>query len=198
MTSQTVELPRRSTVETGLEEGTQTPQRPAAGGTKKSGNGAQQTTVKHVPAGSGPAFWGPGERMTFLATGEDTGGALFLAEIEVAPGGGTLPHIHSREDEAFHVLEGSLTIHVGGNTITASAGDFAFLPRGIAHSFKNTSDGCAKAQVLTTPAGLEVFFAEVFDPATDRLARPPAQSKDLISRAMAAAPKYGLELLPPA
>ena len=108
--------------------------------------------------------------MTFLATGEETGGAFFLAEIEVAPGGGTPPHIHHREDEAFHMLEGSLTIQVGGNTITASAGDFAFLPRGIAHSFKNTGDGCAKALVLTTPAGLEGFFAEVFDPATDRFA----------------------------
>jgi quercetin dioxygenase-like cupin family protein len=136
--------------------------------------------------------------MTFLATGEETGGAFFLAEIEVAPGGGTPPHIHDREDEAFHLLEGSLTIQVGANTITASAGDFAFLPRGIAHSFRNTGDGCAKALVLTTPAGLEGFFAEVFDPATDRLATPPPQSKDLIPRALAAAPKYGLKLLPPA
>ena len=161
-------------------------------------HGAQPNLVRHVPAGTGPAYWGPGERMTFLATGEETGGAFFLAEIEVAPGGGTPPHIHHREDEAFHMLEGSLTIQVGGNTITASAGDFAFLPRGIAHSFKNTGDGCAKALVLTTPAGLEGFFAEVFDPATDRFATPPAQSKDLIPRALAAAPKYGLELLPPA
>ena len=71
--------------------------------------------------------------MTFLITGEETGGALFLAEISVAPGGGTPPHIHSREDESFQMLEGTLTVQVGGDTITASAGDFAFLPRGIAH-----------------------------------------------------------------
>ena len=161
-------------------------------------HGAQPNLVRHVPAETGPAYWGPGERMTFLATGEETGGAFFLAEIEVAPGGGTPPHIHHREDEAFHMLEGSLTFQVGGNTITASAGDFAFLPRGIAHSFKNIGDGCAKALVLTTPAGLESFFAEVFDHATDRLTTPPPQSKDLIPRALAAAPKYGLELLPPA
>ena len=97
--------------------------------------------VKHVPAGTGPAYWGPGELMTFLITGEETGGAFFMAEISVAPGGGTPPHIHHREDESFHMLEGTLTIQVGGDTITASAGDFAFLPRGIAHSFKNTGDG---------------------------------------------------------
>src|SRR5262250_3121093 len=99
--------------------------------------------AKHVPAESGTAYWGPGELMTFLITGEESSGAIFMSEISVAPGGGTPPHIHHREDEAFRILEGTLTIQVGGDTITASAGDFAFLPRGIAHSFKNTGDGYA-------------------------------------------------------
>ncbi len=56
----------------------------------------------------------------------------------------------------------------------------------------------AKALVLITPAGLEGFFAEVFEPAVDRSATPPPASKELIGRALAAAPRYGLELLPPA
>ncbi len=159
---------------------------------------AQPNQAKHVPAGAGAAYWGPGELMTFLITGEETGGAFFMAELSVAPGGGTPPHIHSREDEAFRLLEGSLTIQVGGDTITASAGDFAFLPRGIAHSFKNTGDGCAKALVLITPAGLEGFFKEVFEPATDRSAAFPVAMEGLIGRALAAAPRYGMELLPPA
>ncbi len=193
MTTQIAEVLGRSPVEAKLEDAQQ-----HDAGAKRSTNGSQQYLARHVPAGTGTAYWGPGERMTFLATSEETGGAFFLAEVEVAPGGGTPSHIHRREDEAFHLLEGSLTIQVGGNTITASAGDFAFLPRGIAHSFKNTGAGSARALVLTTPAGLEGFFAEVFDPATDRVATPPSQSKDLITRALAAAPKYGLELLPPA
>jgi quercetin dioxygenase-like cupin family protein len=96
--------------------------------------------AKHVPAGTGTAYRGPGELMTFLITSEESGGAIFMSEISVAPGGGTSAHIHHHEDEAFRLLEGTLTIHVGGDTITASAGDFAFLPRGIAHSFKNAGD----------------------------------------------------------
>jgi quercetin dioxygenase-like cupin family protein len=172
--------------------------RELTGGAKGTVALAQQNQVKHVRAGTGAAYWGPGELMTFLATGEETGGAFFMAEISVAPGGGTPPHIHHREDESFQLLEGSLTIQVGGDTITASAGDFAFLPRGIAHSFKNTGDGYANALVLTTPAGLEGFFAEVFEPAADRTATPPTGSKELIGRALAAGPRYGLELLPQA
>lgn len=154
--------------------------------------------VKHVPAGTGAAYWGPGELMTFLITGEETGGAFFLADISVEPGGGTPPHIHHREDESFHLLEGTLTVQVGGNTIVASPGDFVYLPREVAHSFRNTGEVPAKALVLTTPAGLEGFFTEVFEPALDRSAVPPAISKEMIGRASTASPKYGLELLPPA
>ena len=85
--------------------------------------------VKYVPDGTGAAYWGPGELMTFLITGEETHGAYFLSEISVAPGGGAPPHIHHREDESFHLLEGSLTIQVGGDRITALPGDFVYLPR---------------------------------------------------------------------
>lgn len=154
--------------------------------------------IRFVPAGTGAAFWGPGSLMTFIATGKETGGAFFLSEISVPPGGGPPPHIHHREDEAFFVLHGTLTIHVGGNTITAVPGDFAFLPRGIVHSFKNTGHTAVRALTWITPAGLENYFAEVFDPAADRAAVPPAPGKELIARALAASPKYGLELLPPA
>ncbi len=157
----------------------------------------QRDQVKYLPADTGVAYWGPGELMTFLITGEETGGAFFLADVSVAPGGGTPPHIHSLEDESFHLLEGKLSIQVGGNTIAASPGDFVYLPRGIAHSFQNTGDVTARAQVLVAPAGLEGFFVEVFEPAANRFAPPPYGSPDLIGRALAAAPKYGLELLPP-
>ena len=157
----------------------------------------QPGRVIHVPAGSGAAYWGPGSLMTFLATGKDTGGAFFMAEMCVPPGGGPPPHIHSREDESFHMQEGTLTVQVGADTLTVSAGDFVFLPRGVAHSFKNTGHENARALVLVTPAGLENFFAEVFEPAVKGFP-PPPPSRELIARSLAAAPRYGLVLLPPA
>jgi quercetin dioxygenase-like cupin family protein len=197
MTPQTIDRLVNSPDESVSEDLNQTAQRAGAGSADGSEASSQQIQVKYVPAGTGAAYWGPGERMTFLITGKETGGAFFMADISVAPGGGTPPHIHHREDESFRLLEGSLTVQVGGDTITASAGDFVHLPRGIAHSFRNTGDGYAKALVLTTPAGLEGFFAEVFDPAVDDSAPPPV-SQELIARAIAASPRYGLVLLPPA
>ncbi len=156
-----------------------------------------QEQVKFVPRGKGRAYWGPGNQLTFLATGEETGGAFFMAEGVVLPGGGPPPHIHSREDESFYLLEGTLTVQVGDKTLQASAGDFVYLPRGIAHAFRNTGKENARMLVTATPAGLEKYFEETFDPAVEG-AVPPLLTEALIKRAKAAAPKYGLELLLPA
>lgn len=197
MTPQMIDRLFNSSDETASQDLEQTMQQVGAARPNGAETPPQQNQVRHVSVGTGLAYWGPRELMTFLITGEETNGAFFMADISVWPGGGTPPHIHSREDELFHLLEGMLTIQVGGDTITASAGDFVYLPRGIAHSFKNTGDGCAKAVVLTTPAGLEGFFAEVFEPAANRSATTPPASKELIGRALAAAPRYGLELLAP-
>ena len=152
---------------------------------------------KHVPAGSGAAYWGPGDQMRFLITGEETGGAFFMAEVSVPPGGGPPPHVHHREDESFYLQQGMLTIQVGDKTLTASPGDFVHLPRGIVHSFRNTSLEQAKMLVTCTPAGLENFFVEVFSPAVEGQ-EPPMVTEALKMRMMAAAPRYGVELRPPA
>jgi quercetin dioxygenase-like cupin family protein len=159
---------------------------------------SNQNQVKHVPAGGGPTFWGPGDRTTFLLTGAETGGAFFLCEAMVPHGGGPPPHVHNREDESFYIQEGTLTIQAGGKTINASAGDFVYLPRGIMHSFQNTGKSKARLLVLATPAGLEKFFEETFDPARDSTSDPPPPSEAMIARFMAAAPKYGLEIMLPA
>ena len=43
--------------------------------------------VTYVPAGTGPAYQSPIDKITFLITGEQSGGAFFMAEVSVAPGG---------------------------------------------------------------------------------------------------------------
>jgi len=44
--------------------------------------------IVHVSARTCRAFWGPGDMYTFLVTGEQTGGAYFVMEALVPPGGG--------------------------------------------------------------------------------------------------------------
>jgi len=161
------------------------------------GSVSNRNQFKYVPAGTGPAYWGPGDQITFLITGAETGGAFFMAEVSVPPGGGPSPHIHRREEETFFLQQGTLTIQVGGKTLRASPGDLIYLPRGIVHSFLNTGNVDAKFLMVATPAGLEEFFEEAFYPAVDGSA-PPLATQALIARLLAAAPKHGLEPLPPA
>jgi quercetin dioxygenase-like cupin family protein len=153
--------------------------------------------VKYVPVGTGPAYRSPADQITFLITGEQTGGAFFMAQVSVPPDGGPPPHIHHREEETFYILEGTVTVQVGGKTVNALPGDIVYLPRGIAHSFKNTGNVDAKFIVIVTPAGLEKFFEEVFYPAEDCSAVPPPLTEAFLARALAAAPKCGLEFLHP-
>ena len=154
--------------------------------------------VQHVPAGAGKAYRSPIDEIRFLITGEQTGGAFFMAEVSVVPGGGNPPHIHHREEECFYLQEGTLTIQVGGKTQTASAGDFIRLPRGVAHSFQNTGDVDAKVLLVVAPSGLEKFFEEAFYPVEDCSAAMPPMSGEFMGRVIAAASKVGLEFLPPA
>ena len=160
-----------------------------------------QNQVTYMPAGTGPLYWGPGDKVTFLVTGAQSGGACFIFEAMAPPGGGPPPHIHHFEEESFYVLQGTLTFQAGGRTFQASPGDLIHVPRGTVHSFRN--DGKADARMLVTfspagPAGGQRFFEESFYPATDRSAPPPLITEELMGRMLAAAPRNGLGFAHPA
>ena len=162
---------------------------------------ANQNQVKYVPAGTGPMYCGPGDRVSFLVTGAESNGGCFIVEGLVAPGGGPPPHIHHFEDESFYVLEGSATFQAGGQTIHAKPGDLIHIPRGTVHSLKNEGKMPGRALIIISPAGptgMQQFFEESFTPTTDRSASPPPITEELVKRMMAAAARNGMELVKPA
>ena len=92
-----------------------------------------------VAAGEGERIWIVGDTMTFKSTGESTGGRLLLFENLTVPGGGPPPHIHTREDEFFFVLDGTFEIRIGDELHTLGPGGHAYVPRGTVHNFRNTA-----------------------------------------------------------
>jgi quercetin dioxygenase-like cupin family protein len=145
-----------------------------------------------LAAGEGERIWIVGDTMTFKATGESTGGSLLLIENLTAPGGGPPPHIHTREDEFFFVLDGTFEIRIGDEVHALGPGGFARVGRGTVHNFRNTAETPSRILVGFTPAGIEGFFRESGRPATDDGPAPPLD-EDEIARTTVAAPKYGLE-----
>ena len=135
-----------------------------------------------------------GDVYRFLATGEDTNGKYALWEATVPPGGGPPPHVHSREEEGFYILEGEITFTIGDQRLVASAGMFANMPVGTPHSFKNESDRPAKMLISVAPAGLEQMFFECGVPLAQGATTAPPPTKAEIDKLLEIAPKYGIEI----
>ena len=135
-----------------------------------------------------------GDLYRFLAVGEDTDGRYATIEAIVPPGGGPPPHIHSREEESFYILEGEITFQIGDDRVVATAGMFANMPIGSLHSFKNASNEPAKMLISVAPAGLEKMFFEVGQPVEPGATTVPPPSREEIEKLLAIAPRYGVEI----
>lgn len=151
-----------------------------------------QPTLKKP--GEGRTIGVVGDVYRFLATGEETDGRYALFEALVPPGGGPPPHVHSREEEAFFILEGEITFTINGEKVVATAGMFANMPVGTPHSFKNESNKSAKMLVSLAPAGLEKMFFEVGLPLAEGAMTALPPSKEEIEKLLLIAPNYGVEI----
>ena len=145
----------------------------------------------------GPTISVVGDIYRFLATGKETNGKYAQWEAIVPPGGGPPPHVHSREEEGFYVLEGEITFQIGDESLVANAGTFANMPVGTPHSFKNESDKPAKMLISVAPAGLEQMFFEVGQPFDGGTTTASPPTKYDIEKFLEIAPRYGIEVLIP-
>ena len=142
----------------------------------------------------GRTFTVVGDVYRFLAVGEETGGKYALWEAIVTPGGGPPPHVHSREEEGFFILEGEITFQIDGETMVAGPGVFANMPVGVPHSFRNNTDRPAKMLISIAPAGLEQMFFELGQPVAPGTTVAPLPSRAEIEKLLEVAPRYGLEI----
>ena len=135
-----------------------------------------------------------GDVYRFLATREDTNSKYTLIEVLVSPGGGPPPHVHSREEEGFYILEGEITFTINGERVLATAGMFANMPVGTPHSFKNETNKLAKMLATVAPAGLEKMFIEIAVPLAEGATTALPPTKEDIEKLLVIAPKYGIEI----
>ena len=91
-------------------------------------------------------------------------GAFSLFEATLVPGTEPPPHVHSREDELFYVLEGEFDVYVGEQAYKAKTGECVFLPQLKPHAFLIRSHRL-RVLILYTPGGLEEAFLRVSSPA---------------------------------
>jgi len=134
---------------------------------------------------AGEALWFLGFLVTVKCSAETTGGGVAVLEHLAARGAGSPLHVHRLEEEWFYVLEGELTLWVGGYVIDAPTGAFVYGPRGIAHTFIVRSER-ARFLLVTQPAGFEKFVRAIAEPAAERT-MPPARTEPANMAALTAA-----------
>ena len=154
-----------------------------------------QTDVapRQSPTSLGEPRWFFGTLARVKASAADTGGQYTLLEV-TAPANLAAPlHVHYTEDEGFYVLEGSVAITVGDQTVELGPGEHAFGPRDIPHRFVVGAQGARMLWVLT-PGGFEDFVEEASVPAETPTVPPPSvmPPDDIVEIVR----RHGNELLP--
>jgi quercetin dioxygenase-like cupin family protein len=156
----------------------------------------------YVTTENGGLFVGPeegkalpnpiGGRMVVKVRDEDSGGAYSVHDNVIpAESPGPLPHLHRDHEETFYVLEGELTVRVGERKITAPAGSFVVIPRGVVHQPSNPGTEPTRVLLIFSPAGMDRFFEEAAEGRVPLQAVPndPATQE----RLTAFTRKYGYE-----
>jgi quercetin dioxygenase-like cupin family protein len=125
---------------------------------------------------------------------EQTAGGFFAMEVEVAPGGGPPPlHTHPAA-ELFYTLDGELTFFrddgdAGLTEIAGGPGTAAFIPGGVAHTYRNFSDAPARyLAVLSPPEAMQDFLVEAGVDPDGELRRTPEE-------VLAIGERFGLVIL---
>jgi mannose-6-phosphate isomerase-like protein (cupin superfamily) len=148
-------------------------------------------TAAVVRAGEGRAVrWGPAGVVRVLAGADSTEGCFSLVEVTEEPGSAAPLHVHHAEAEGFYILQGTLQLTCGEDTVTATAGDFVYTPKDVPHKYEVVGQETSKILLLFSRPGFESFFLEAGAPLDQPPAGPP--DPDAFRRVVE---KYELELL---
>lgn len=100
----------------------------------------------------------PGERFRLLTSAADTNGIYTIIEMVGEARNGVPVHTHANEEEHFVVLEGSVHLTNGDQSLSLSAGDAATVKRGTPHAWCNLSDEPVRMLIIFSPGHMEKAF----------------------------------------
>ena len=153
-----------------------------------------ERAVKLGP-GEGPAMWTLGGRYATKLDAERGEGRLSILEAVATRAAEPPLHIHTREDEAWYVLEGGMTFYLNDVPYVATPGSFVFAPKGVPHVFTVDIEP-TRVLLIATPAGFEAFAAELGVPAEGDTP-PPGLELPAPSVLGPVAARYGIEVIGP-
>ena len=80
-------------------------------------------------------------------------------------------HVHRREDEVFHILNGRLRFQIDGRERIADAGETVIAPKGLPHTYRVESREGANTLTITRGADFETLLRQAGRPPNSRSCR---------------------------
>ena len=145
---------------------------------------------------SGELFWFKGTlvnvRLSWNA-GEDR---VSVVEHYMPYGESPPLHVHRNEDEVFHILEGTMRIHIDGKDSVANAGQTVLAPKGLPHSFRVESREGARCLTITSGGDLEKMIREMGEPALNAELPPQVEPTPAMIAALTdACARNGIDII---
>jgi quercetin dioxygenase-like cupin family protein len=125
--------------------------------------------------------------ITCTVTSEDTAGAYSVFE-QMLPAGGVVPSYLTHNFEVVcYVLEGLVSVQIGGQYLEAAAGTLLRIPPETAFSLRNGTEDAVKLLSIVTPGGMEQLFEDLAE--KEYFAIPSRAAVDRLFE------DYGIEML---
>jgi quercetin dioxygenase-like cupin family protein len=132
----------------------------------------------------------PDRIATFKLLSEQTGNSVSVFEELVPAGFGTALHLHHGSDEAMCVLSGEFAFKIGEAVTRGGPGTWAFMPKEIAHAWKNDGEEVGRALFMFTPGDAGKLFEELWRLQLPFMTADPATLAPLLAQ-------FGWEILGP-
>ncbi|GAB4128319.1 MAG: hypothetical protein Fur005_46630 [Roseiflexaceae bacterium] len=148
--------------------------------------------------GQGRALWHLGALIQFKALMSETNQQFWALEGFADHHMAVPLHAHTYEDEIWYVLDGTIRFTIGDQHYDAPAGTFAYIPRGVAHTFLVIST-TARWFGFGIGGTLDQWFFETGIPAGSLTLPPHAAPPDpaMVANLVASLQAYGTETLGP-
>jgi len=129
------------------------------------------------------------------AAGED---GICVVEHRMPFGDSPPLHVHRREDEVFHVLEGRMRFRIDGKERLAGPGETVIAPKGLPHTYRVESHEGARTLTVTRGADFETLLRQAGRPA-ERPELPPQMepTSELIAVLVQLCAKNGIDIVGP-
>ena len=151
----------------------------------------------HAPAmNSGELFWFKGTLVNVRLSWNAGQDRVSVVEHYMPYGESPPLHIHRNEDEVFHILEGSMLIHIDGEEKVAHAGETVLAPKGVPHSVRVESHEGARCLTITSGGDFENMIREMGEPALNAGLPPQVEpTSAMIAALTEACSRNGIDII---